>query len=496
MVGIYARLSVKNSSDTENESAIENQIEICKQHIKENRDLYLAEVYVDNGFSGRNFNRPAFQKMLYDISIGKITSVLVKDLSRFGRNVVEVGYYLEQYFPSNNIRFISINDNIDTAQKKEASTLELQVVLKNMLHELYTIDASKKIKYVKRQQASNGKFIGSTPPYGYKKTKDDHHTLQIDHETAHIVCTIFEWFVNGMSVYKICKTLNERNVKTPTQYRKMKNPKNKNNVSMAWQPKTVKQILSSEVYIGTLTQCRTSHKRNKCDGIVIKHTHTPIICETTFSKAQQRLQEIFIQNEHISWKEKTNRIDPLQGKIQCGTCQKSYRLQKSGNYICGTNRAYIGNYCTNQTKIAETTLHSILSQWISLYFSTLHETPLHQLQTERILQNIKKKIEEIDTQIKSEEALRKQRFESYAKNCITKEMYLAFKKKSDALLEKNQNHHAQLLHEQALHSKSLGTENRDETILKKEWIYSLVGRVICNENGVITLEFSIKNDFI
>ncbi|MFI3175110.1 MAG: recombinase family protein [Bacillota bacterium] len=471
---IYARLSVENSKDTKEKDIIENQIKECKYHIAEKNDLHLVRVYRDDGYSGRNFDRPAFLQLLRDIEQGKVDCIVVKDLSRLGRNVVAVGYYLEQYFPEKKVRFIAVNDKIDT--QKIPTHLELQVVLKSMVHEIYAIETSKKIKLAKQQEAKNGKFIGSIAPYGYEKDTDNPKQLRIDRETANIVTMIFDWFVSGKSVYAICKMLNEREIPTPTQYRKMKNPKNNNRVSMSWQQKTVKEMLSSEVYLGHLVQNKSSRKKNcraEAPPLIVKHTHSPIVSERVFALAKERLSAIALENQHVSFAEKRKIYDPLQGKIECGTCRKNFRLQKSGKYVCKTNREYMGAYCTNETNLPEAVIHSILEKWFANC-----GTVLLLRKKERELQGIKKDVRVLQSAIKSEENKRKQQFEVYAKNEITKEAYLSFRKNSDVLLQKLK---------ERLHVLFREEESIFAVGIKKEELYACVWRIVCKENFKIEI---------
>lgn len=476
MIGIYVRLSVENSGSQDKESVIKNQIADCKKFIEENEIPQDIKIYSDNGYSGRNFNRPEFQRLVCDIEAGTIDTVVVKDLSRLGRNVVEVGYYLEQYFPSKKVRFVAINDKVDTAIKALDSHMQLQIVLKNMVHEMYTIQTSKKIKSVKQQQAKNGQFIGSTAPYGYEKTKDNPHKLQIDHGVSETVRMIFEWFADGMSVYTICKTLNSKNIATPTQYRKMKNPNNRNRVSLSWQQKTVKQILSSKVYLGHIVQ------QQKTVYDIVENMHEPIVSEVLFAKVKARLQEIAQKNEHISWRDNATKVDALKGKIECATCKKKFRLQKSGKYLCGTNRECIGNYCTNKTTISEEMVYAMLRQWLLLY-----QPQLLLQEKEASSEKIKKEIDEIRFDMKSEEKKRKQQFELYAKNEITKKEYLQFKTKSDIILqEKTDKINILNSEENHLNCKTV------EELLTKGTVISCISHICCAKNCRLYFRLILK----
>lgn len=477
MIGIYARLSVKNSGQSEAESVIENQIADCKSYMNETGELQKSVIYCDDGFSGRNFNRPAVQQLVCDIEAGIIDTVVVKDLSRLGRNVVEVGYYLEQYFPSKKVRFIAINDRIDTAKQEIATHTNLQVVLKNMVNELYAVQTSQKIKSVKAEQVKKGQFIGSIAPYGYEKAKDNPHQLEIDRAVYENVCMIFEWFAEGMSVYAICKTLNERKVATPTQYRKMKNPNNQNRVSVSWQQKTVKQLLSSKVYLGHIAQ------QQKTPYYIVENTHEAIVSEAVFAKVEARLQAIAERNPHISWRDNAKKVELLKGKIRCGVCNKKFRLQKSGRYHCGTNRECMGVYCTNRTTLKEEMIYAMLEQWLLLY-----QPQLLLQEKEETLQLLQKEIDDIYMLVQSEEKKRKQQFEVYAKQEMSKETYLQFKMKSDTILQESESQVEQLLDRQRnLLSKHEGERPTKETLA------TYIKCVECKAKYQMILHIQLKN---
>ena len=203
----YIRLSVEDSNHKGN--SIENQRLILDDYIARNFNMKLAETYIDNGATGRNFDRPNFQRMLSDIESGKIDCVIVKDLSRLGRNAIDTGFYIEKYFASKNIRFIAVTDDFDTANTE---TNGLLMPLKNIINEAYSIDIGKKIKSQARQAMKNGEYIAARPRYGYFKDENDCHKLVIDTEAAPIVKQVFEWFADGMSLNEICLQLNQRNI--------------------------------------------------------------------------------------------------------------------------------------------------------------------------------------------------------------------------------------------------------------------------------------------
>ena len=217
-VGIYLRLSQEDKikKDTESNS-IENQRRIIKKYIDSNEDLVFISEYVDDGYSGTSFNRPGFQEMLKDLKKSKIDTIIVKDLSRFGRNYVEVGRFLEDTFPTMRVRFISIIDKIDSFKNPESSSSML-VNFKNLINDEYARDISRKIKSVYRIKQKKGEYIAAHVPFGYRKDPDNKYHLLIDMEGAKIVKLIFELALNNKTAIQIADYLNERKFPTPIEH--------------------------------------------------------------------------------------------------------------------------------------------------------------------------------------------------------------------------------------------------------------------------------------
>lgn len=196
----YVRLSKEDKVKDESNS-ITNQKSIINSFIKDNQDLELVDFYIDDGYSGANFNRPKFKRMIKDITDSKINTIIVKDLSRFGRNHIEADNYIENFLPGYNVRIISIIDNIDTLKDSKLST-RISIPLKNLMNDCYLMDISEKVKSTLKVKQLNGEFIGTFAPYGYKKDEFDNHKLVIDDEVSHIVRKIFNMVIEGKSEKK------------------------------------------------------------------------------------------------------------------------------------------------------------------------------------------------------------------------------------------------------------------------------------------------------
>lgn len=292
-VAIYIRLSKEDEKDGQivDSESVKNQRQFLLNYIK-NNGYQLYKEYVDDGYSGSNFDRPSFKKMIDDIENKIINMVVVKDLSRLGRNNIETNEYIERYFPKNNVRFIAVLDDVDT----EIDTYGNEMApFKVFMNAYYNRETSKKIKTTLKNKKQSGLFTGWKAPYGYKKDPNNSYQLLVDNDTAFIVKTIFKLAKQGYSSYKIATYLTEKNIKTPFNYA-FENS-NKRNL---WCPRTINEILSNETYIGNLTQGRRKKiyglkkevRTSKEDWIIVKNTHEAIIDSETFYYVQKLKKKI------------------------------------------------------------------------------------------------------------------------------------------------------------------------------------------------------------
>lgn len=256
-VGAYVRLSVANN---DNEDTIENQKNLIFNYIDKNKNLTLINVYEDNNKTGTNFNRYGFESLLNDIKNGLINCVIVKDLSRFGRDYKECSNYIENIFPFMNIRFIAINDNYDSLNIASNNILSMQ--LKNIVNETYAKDISKKVSTILRQKKENGQYMCTVPPYGYLMDKENKGNVIVDEQVRDIVVDIFNLRLEKFSYKKIAKILNEKNISSP--YKRLVNlgllKENKTKTGL-WKSEGIKAMLSNEFYIGTVIQGKFSRSK-------------------------------------------------------------------------------------------------------------------------------------------------------------------------------------------------------------------------------------------
>jgi DNA invertase Pin-like site-specific DNA recombinase len=294
-LGSYLRLSKEDENKLykrENESeSIINQRSLIMNYIKDNGFAFVKE-YVDDGFSGTTFDdRPAFQEMLKDIEKGKINAVITKDLSRLGRDYIQSGYYLEQYFPSRKVRYISILDNIDTFLDSANNDI---APFKSLFNDMTSKDTSKKIRSILKDKKRQGLFLGSEAPFGYMKDPYNKHHLIVDPSTAQIVRMIFDYALSGMGITDISTILNNEHIKTPHAYKNRRPTYRKININM-WTNSSINKILSNRVYIGDLVQNvqsklnYKSKKKIKLDQnlwIIVENTHEAIVTKEEFNIIQ------------------------------------------------------------------------------------------------------------------------------------------------------------------------------------------------------------------
>ncbi len=328
IAGLYYRLSQEDERRGESLS-IENQRNILRKYAEEH-NFEIHDEYIDDGVSGTTFDRPQVQRLLDDAKTGVINTIIVKDLSRFGRNYIEVGQYLDYVFPAFGIRFIAIQDNVDTSNRD--NNMDMMMPIMNVFNEWHAANTSKKIRAVKKQNAKDGVYSGRKASYGYIKGDDKKHTPVIDEETAPIVRRIFEMYASGDSAYKIVRQFNEEGIPSPSLYaynRYGYRPHGK--ITGLWQFSTVHDILENIMYIGHLPQLKMTtvsyknHKRyrtDKNDWMIVYNNHEPIISQELWDKVQERRKSV--SHGRIT---ASGYIHPLSGFLYCGDCNSKMRLK-------------------------------------------------------------------------------------------------------------------------------------------------------------------------
>ena len=350
ITALYARLS-KDDDLVGDSNSIVHQKEILAKYAKEH-DFTNIEFYVDDGFSGTNFNRPDFQRMMTDAEEGKISTVIVKDMSRFGRDYIMVGYYTEIYFSNLDIRFIAINDNVDSNIQTENDLTPF----KNVFNEWYARDTSKKIRAVFKAKGNSGKHLSTNPPFGYKKDPNDKDKWIIDDEAAATVRRIFQMYVDGYRISEIGHKLTEEKVETPILYYMNRGIKTnaRSEYPEIWDLMSIKYILSQTAYAGHTVNFQTAVKSYKTkkqirlpkeDWIIYRNTQEPIIDEKTFETVQQMRKVKRARTKY-------NEPNMFSGLLYCADCgnhltiQRVARNRKMDNFSCATYRKKKKGLCS------------------------------------------------------------------------------------------------------------------------------------------------------
>lgn len=341
---IYARLSVENSGKDDDGNSLQNQIAVCEDYLDGCPYLRLAEVYSDNGRTGTVFDRPAWNRLMDDVRTGKIQCIVVRDLSRFGRDYVETGSYLEKIFPALGTRFISVKENFDNFTCGNAME-SLSVSLQNLVNAMYSRDISKKVSTVLRAQMEKGIFRNRNLPYGYL-WNEDKTAYVVDEEAAAVVRQIFEWKLREVSVYTIVERLKAGGIESPERHKRRAGTRNGGNIQgEGWCPSTIRGILQNRAYIGEMI-CGKSEtalykglkKRltEKDNWIVVSDAHPPIVSVSDFEAVERQMREDSAHRETaMEWSAdiRAGMIDLFAGKIFCADCGK--RMYYKRQRICG-----------------------------------------------------------------------------------------------------------------------------------------------------------------
>lgn len=403
VTALYCRLS-KDDEQIGDSNSIVHQKEILAKYAKEH-GFSNCEFYVDDGFSGTNFNRPNFQRLMADAEEGKLSTVIVKDMSRFGRDYIMVGYYTEIYFSNLNIRFIAINDNVDSNIQTENDLTPF----KNVFNEWYARDTSKKIRAVFKAKGNSGKHLTNNPPFGYKKDSNDKDKWIVDEEAAATVKRIFEMFSNGVRMPEIARKLTQEKVETPTLYNLKHGIKIRRTSEFPeiWSNATIKGILDQIAYAGHTVNFQTTKKsyKNKKQvrlpkegWVIYRNTQEAIIDEKTFETVQQ------MRNVRRAYT-KFNEPNMFSGLLFCADCGNRLTIQRVAknrnmdNFTCATYRKKKKGLCSSHrilvselTEVVKSDLQKVCE------YVFLHEKEF----TDEYLSGSKKETEKFQSKTKTE----------------------------------------------------------------------------------------------
>lgn len=520
-VAVYVRRSFDDMEEGES-FTITNQKWQLASYVNNLENAEVFDYYVDDGYTGTDFNRPGFKRMFSDMVNGKINAIIVKDLSRLGRNYTKVGEYIEDIFPMYNVRVISINDNIDS-YKNPDSINTLLVPIKNLLNDEYAKDISCKVKSAYKSMASQGKFVSGTPPYGFELDKNDKHHLVINENEAKIVKKIFEMALNGNGKIKITKYLNDNGILC----RKELQRRTKNNLTLEpfkiesrylWGTTTIGRMLQNETYIGNLVQCKTtsvSYKNHKVidkdekEWIKVENTHEAIIDKDLFNKVQNCIKERTYDKREVNNESIYNKI------LKCADCGKAMLRQddfrgnrKLSNYFC-KSYLHLGNTCS-QHKIKSEILDKMVLQAIKQQIRLVVDLD-KAIEKMNIKENLNKlEIEyksnktNIDKKISSLKDNKQKLYEDWKFGKIDKEEYL---KETDSIKIEIDNLNNQYKINEENYTEILKNKSKDDSWIEhykrnrkikkvtKKVLKELVDTILVNEDKSIKVIFKYRDSY-
>lgn len=510
--GIYIRLSQEDKDkkyESDSESVI-NQRELLTNYVK-NNNFNLVGEYVDDGYSGTDFERPGFQKLIEDIKNKKINCVIVKDLSRLGRDHVMTGYYMESYFPENNIRFISILESFDSFKNQASNDSSTFIIACN---DYYSKQNSIKIRNVLNEKRKNGKFVGSLPCFGYMRDPEDKGHLIPNPETAPIVKQIFEWRKSGIGPSRIATMLNEKGYPTPSGY-KGTNYSSRLINRDKWNISSIKKILSNRIYTGDMiqhTQTKVNYKSKKkitldqSMWMIVENTHEPLVDKDTF----EYISKLIKQNTKDVQPKNRRERRLLEGKLFCKECgnRLSVLYRKNHDYWTVNCNRYardpIREQCTShffpynylEDQIMEKFTKDVSKQLEELDFEELNKKVQIEVQkqTKSLDSNINNLLSEKEKITKRLTALYEDRFNEVITADTYKELAKPFEEKLQLInqsIDENQIRKYEVksklneLPDYTRKIKKLLDLNRP----KKELVHSLIDRIVIDENRVITIQY-------
>ena len=518
---LYIRLSREDGDKMESDS-VKSQRDMLRDFLSKNPDLKYYDEYVDDGYSGTNFNRESFERMFNDIRNNKVNCIIVKDLSRLGRNHIETSKYIEIVFPMLKVRFISLTDQIDSYLNPQ-SINGLLVPFKNIMNDEYARDISVKVKSAQNTYRNKGLFIGSFPSYGYIKDPNDKHKLIIDEEAANNVRTIYKMFINGSSLRGIATYLNDNKVLTPSEYKRNKGYNDRHYSShdkTLWDSIGIRRILTNQMYVGDMVQKQmeiVSYKVNICRSvdkdkrIVVKNTHEAIISREDFDKVQSLL------NRDTRICTRTNTLDLFSGFCKCGDCKRGMNKKHIHQsykdyyyYICSTFKKSGKNACTKHAirveKVKEV-VFTLIKQYINIAVTMdnlidfINNSAEKCKETSKIEKLLKDKIKERD----DVNRLLNDLYPDWKKGFITQEMFLSLKDKYSLQKEEIVKCINNLENQIDAIKNGLTKENRfienfkkyqNITELTRDIVVELINNIYIYENGLIEIEVKFRDEYL
>lgn len=503
----YLRLSKEDEFVKDESNSISNQRELIRKYIRKSPELMKMEQIElkDDGYSGKNMERPAMQELLSMIKKGKVSCIIVKDISRFSRDYIETGKYMEQIFPFLGIRFISINDNYDSAECT-GGIAELDVAFKGIIYDFYSEDLSEKVKTSLSVRRASGKYLAPFAPYGYRKSENDKHKLEVDEEAAHIVKRIYNEYICGSSMYQIAQKLNEEHVITPAEYISRKGYHDTFNYVgkiRTWTSATVSRILRNEMYTGNYVYGRFKSAEVGAKHPVaqseenwkkIENHHEAIISDEMFDTVQKKRAG----NRNTSQVRKSH---CLKGKIICGNCGHKMTHSNVGRPKYECRQHYVNHSITGCVKsVRDEDIEVIVIQELQAKLDAMLDNEKvqkrqKQLQSEKMHEAEKKLRTMLLSQDKIEADLQNA-YESYKAGITDKETYLEQRQVYEQIEDKIQETvQKQMIivseYEEKVLTMPAGfdiIESRTKVVeLNREIVETFVDRIVVHEGGEIEI---------
>lgn len=519
-VGQYLRISVEEERREKESNSITNQRKLVDDFVRNKSDMVFVKEYVDDGYTGTNFDRPGFREMFQDAIDGVINCIVVKDLSRFGREHIDTEKYIIRVFRRMGVRFIAICDDYDSLVKG----YDMMFSIRNLFNEHYAQDISQKCQAAFKAKQKSGEFVGAFASYGYKKSARDRHVLELDPYAAEVVQRIYSMYIKGVGQLRIANVLNAEGVLCPSEYKKQNGENYKNSKKLDktnyWTYSTIHKMLKNEMYTGTMVQGTTKREMNdrpylleEDEWIKVKDTHPAIIDRETWDKVQKLMKQRTMDLEFNS------NQSIFAGFLKCGDCGRA--MCKKNHKDAKGNMCYTfncGSYTRGGTKVCSS--HYVKEETLrGIILGDLNQIVSRMTNIREILEKAKRKNEKnsfstelYEMQIrKKEEALERTRqlkkklFEEYALGTISSEEYADYRKQyieEEKLLEKSL---GELIDKQVEQDK-VGTfdipwikqllEQKEITELTREIIVEMVDTIYIYEDGRIKILYNFSEMLI
>lgn len=527
-VAAYGRLSIMDTRDRKDSESLQTQMDYLRDYISKHPDLELHDCYCDNGETGTNFERAGFQRMMDDVKAGRVDCIIVKDLSRFGRDFLETGNFLEKVLPFMGVRFISINDDYDSIRAGSGDAMS--VALKNLMNDIYAKDISHKIFSALDIKKRNGEFIGNYAAYGYTKSPEDKYKLIVDPIAAPMVQRIFQMKKNGMSNAGIARILSEEKIPNPNHHRYLQGIvySKRYAENAPWQTQAVKNILQNPVYLGHMVQGKKISKlyagqkqkvMPSSEWVIVPNTHEAIISQELFDEVQEILKARLDEyNSRLGKYAHFYNENIFEGLVICGSCNRNMTRYKKVyskgrnvgfSFICPLHASHLNIGCPNTGGLSENDLKDTVFHVIQLQIALLAdaEAIVKKMGRSPAVQNrrasIDNKVISAQDRLKRLDTLRQNLFESYVNGVVSQTDYLFGKNQYDdeyTLLERRleqlADEKAQLPETNINHNRWFSAFSRfkEEKELSREMLLALVEKIYVNEDKQVHIILKYQDE--